>query len=45
MRTHLYTVVFIYSEELLLPMPCHFKGFSRVIVYSVFGVGAEIEIP
>jgi hypothetical protein len=42
MPTPLYTVCFLYSEEVIICYQCHFSGFYRFIVYSVFGVGAEI---
>jgi hypothetical protein len=32
----------LYSEKVIICYQCHFKGFARVVVYSVFGVGAEI---
>jgi hypothetical protein len=32
----------LYGEKVIICYQCHFKGFARVVVYSVFGVGAEI---
>jgi hypothetical protein len=41
---HACTPCWVYSKELLFVTNAISKGFSRVVVYSVFGVGAEIPL-